>query len=51
MTFTIRHARPGDEAGAYDVCLKTGDYGQNAAAFYADDPDALSAQDGQVDPE
>lgn len=37
----IRAARPGDEPGAYDVCLKTGDYGQDGEPFYASDPDAL----------
>jgi ribosomal protein S18 acetylase RimI-like enzyme len=41
MTFTIRTARPGDEAGAFHVCLKTGDYGQDGEPFYRDDPDAL----------
>ena len=40
-TFTIRPTRPGDEPGAYYVCLKTGDYGQDAELFYRDDPDAL----------
>ena len=39
--FTIRNARPGDEAGAYHVCLKTGDFGQDGEPFYRDDPDAL----------
>jgi ribosomal protein S18 acetylase RimI-like enzyme len=39
--FTIRLARPGDEAGAYHVCLKTGDYGKDGEPFYRDDPDAL----------
>jgi ribosomal protein S18 acetylase RimI-like enzyme len=38
---TIRTARPGDEPGAYYVCLKTGDYGQDGEPFYRDDPDAL----------
>ena len=38
---TIRLARPGDEPGAYHVCLKTGDYGKDGEAFYSDDPDAL----------
>jgi ribosomal protein S18 acetylase RimI-like enzyme len=37
----IRSARPGDEAGAYHVCLKTGNHGQDAEALYRDDPDAL----------
>jgi protein O-GlcNAcase/histone acetyltransferase len=38
---TIRAARPGDEPGAYYVCLKTGDYGQDGEPFYREDPDAL----------
>ena len=37
----IRPARPGDEAGAYYVCVKTGDYGQDGEGFYKDDPEAL----------
>lgn len=37
----IRPARPGDEPGAYYVCLKTGDFGQDGEPFYRDDPDAL----------
>jgi ribosomal protein S18 acetylase RimI-like enzyme len=37
----IRDARPGDESGAYHVCLKTGDYGKDGEPFYRDDPDAL----------
>ena len=37
----IRPARPGDESGAYYVCLKTGDHGADAEHLYADDPDAL----------
>ncbi len=37
----IRPARPGDESGAYYVCLKTGDYGKDGEPFYRDDPDAL----------
>jgi ribosomal protein S18 acetylase RimI-like enzyme len=37
----IRRARPGDERGAYQVCLKTGDYGQDGEPFYREDPDAL----------
>jgi ribosomal protein S18 acetylase RimI-like enzyme len=37
----IRAARPGDEAGAYYVCLKTGDHGRDGEAFYREDPDAL----------
>lgn len=37
----IRHARPGDEAGAYHVCLKTGNFGKDGEPFYREDPDAL----------
>jgi len=37
----IRSSRPGDEPGAYYVCLKTGDYGKDGEPFYRDDPDAL----------
>jgi ribosomal protein S18 acetylase RimI-like enzyme len=37
----IRPARPGDEAGAYYVCLKTGDHGEEGEPFYREDPDAL----------
>lgn len=37
----IRDARPGDEAGAYHVCLKTGDFGGDGEPFYREDPDAL----------
>jgi hypothetical protein len=37
----IRPARPGDEPGAYYVCLKTGDYGKDGEPFYREDPDAL----------
>lgn len=37
----IRTARPGDQAGAYYVCLKTGDFGRDGEPFYRDDPDAL----------
>ena len=39
--FTIRPVRPDDEAGAYHVCLKTGDNGQDGEPFYREDPDAL----------
>jgi GNAT superfamily N-acetyltransferase len=39
--FTIRPAQPGDESGAYYVCLKTGDHGQDGEPYYRDDPDAL----------
>ncbi len=38
---TIRLARAGDEPGAYHVCLKTGDYGQDGEPFYREDPEAL----------
>ena len=37
----IRDARAGDEAGAYHVCLKTGDFGKDGEPFYQEDPDAL----------
>lgn len=37
----IRLARSGDQPGAYHVCLKTGNYGQDGEPFYRDDPDAL----------
>lgn len=37
----IRGARPGDERGAYHVCLKTGNHGDDGELLYADDPDAL----------
>jgi len=37
----IRPARPGDEPGAYYVCLKTGNYGEDGEPFYREDPDAL----------
>jgi len=37
----IRPARPGDEPGAYNVCLKTGDHGRDGEPFYREDPDAL----------
>ena len=39
--FHIRPARPGDEPGAYHVCLRTGDHGRDGEPFYRDDPDAL----------
>lgn len=39
--FVIRPAQRGDEAGAYYVCLKTGDHGRDGEPFYHDDPDAL----------
>ena len=37
----IRRAVAGDEPGAYHVCLKTGDHGDDGEALYRDDPDAL----------
>ncbi len=37
----IRPARAGDEPGAYYVCLKTGDFGNDGEPFYREDPDAL----------
>ena len=38
---TLRSARPGDEPGAYYVCLKTGDFGNDGESFFREDPDAL----------
>jgi ribosomal protein S18 acetylase RimI-like enzyme len=40
--FTIRAARPADQAAAYYVCLKTGDLGRDGEPYYRDDPDALA---------
>lgn len=37
----IRAARSEDQAGAYHVCLKTGDFGRDGEPFYREDPDAL----------
>jgi ribosomal protein S18 acetylase RimI-like enzyme len=37
----IRPARPGDQPGAYYVCLKTGDHGKDGEPFYREDLDAL----------
>jgi ribosomal protein S18 acetylase RimI-like enzyme len=37
----IRPAKAADQAGAYQVCLKTGDFGKDGEAFYREDPDAL----------
>jgi ribosomal protein S18 acetylase RimI-like enzyme len=37
----IRDATRADEAGAYYVCLKTGDHGQDGEPYYREDPDAL----------
>src|SRR5262249_52966090 len=39
--FILRPYQPGDEPGAYHVCLKTGDHGRDGESFYRDDPDAL----------
>ena len=39
--FSIRPARPEDEAAAYYICLKTGDHGRDGEPYYGDDPDAL----------
>ena len=39
--FTIRAARPADQAATYYICLKTGDHGKDGEPFYGDDPDAL----------
>jgi len=39
--FRIRGVRPEDEAGAYHVCLKTGNFGKDGEPFYREDPDAL----------
>ena len=38
---TIRPAQPGAQPGAYYVCLKTGNHGQDGEPFYREDPDAL----------
>lgn len=37
----IRAATKRDRAGAYYVCMKTGDFGKDGEAFYREDPDAL----------
>lgn len=39
--FVVRRGTLEDSAGAYRVCLETGDHGQDGTAFYLDDPDAL----------
>ncbi|MFO0792199.1 MAG: GNAT family N-acetyltransferase [Pirellulales bacterium] len=41
MGAVIRDFKPGDEAGAYYVCLKTGNMGDDGEPFYREDPDAL----------
>jgi ribosomal protein S18 acetylase RimI-like enzyme len=37
----IRDAKKEDRAGAYYVCMKTGDYGKDGEPFFREDPDAL----------
>jgi len=37
----IRLAQPGDEPGAYYVCFKTGNHGDDGEPLYRDDPSAL----------
>lgn len=37
----VRPARSGDAPGAYYVCLKTGDHGQDGESLFREDPDAL----------
>jgi ribosomal protein S18 acetylase RimI-like enzyme len=37
----LRPATSADLAALHHVCLKTGDHGRDATAFYASDPDAL----------
>lgn len=37
----IRPARLGDQPGAYHVCFKTGNFGQDGEPYYREDPDAL----------
>lgn len=39
--FVIRPSEAGDQSGAYYVCLKTGNYGNDGEPYYRDDPDAL----------
>ncbi len=39
--FILRPCQPGDEPGAYYVCLKTGNFGRDGEPFYREDPDAL----------
>jgi ribosomal protein S18 acetylase RimI-like enzyme len=41
MSTIIRNYRPGDEVAAYEVCLKTGNHGDDGTPFYREDPDAL----------
>lgn len=37
----IRSAQPTDQTGAYFVCMKTGDFGNDGEPFFREDPDAL----------
>jgi ribosomal protein S18 acetylase RimI-like enzyme len=37
----IRDGKTGDEAGAYYVCMKTGDFGKDGEPFFKQDPEAL----------
>jgi GNAT superfamily N-acetyltransferase len=37
----LRDYRPGDDEGAYYVCLKTGDHGDDGEPYFQEDPDAL----------
>ena len=39
--FQLRTPQAGDRAGAYAVCMKTGNFGQDGEPFYRDDPEAL----------
>ena len=39
--FRLRPPRAEDLRGAYEVCLRTGDYGRDGEPFYRDDPEAL----------
>ncbi len=41
MSARIRDYRPADKAGAYHVCLKTGNHGEDGTSLFPDDPDAL----------
>jgi len=41
MMASIRFADCEDQAGAYHVCLKTGDNGNDGEPFYKEDPEAL----------
>ena len=37
----IRPARASDQAAAYEVCLRTGNFGKDGRPFFHEDPDAL----------